>query len=147
MKSLIPCQNEASRGLSSASRIAALSSSSSEARSAVGLVATGVRNSLIRSSAVISLVASSSDDRARNRKASRHVSRRLLMIAPDNLPRHRFGAHSSCRHYIHSSKFFLAEFARAFCPAFDRRVLAPGVALASKEKHAFGVRPTLIKHR
>jgi hypothetical protein len=79
MKSLIPCQNEASRGLSSASRPTALSSCSNKARSAAGFDAAGARNSLIRSSAVISLVASNSDDRARSRKASMHVSRRVLM--------------------------------------------------------------------
>src|SRR5215831_7081435 len=75
MKSLIACQNEASRGLSSASRLTALSSSSSAARCA----ATGVRKSRILSSAVGSLFASNSDDRARDRKASMHVSSRVLM--------------------------------------------------------------------
>src|SRR5215470_5397392 len=79
MKSLIACQNEASRGLSSASRLTALSSSSSAARCAARFVPTGVRKSRILSSAVGSLFASNSDDRARDRKASMHVSRRILM--------------------------------------------------------------------
>src|SRR5215471_8606081 len=79
MKSLISCQNEASRGLSSASRLTALSSSSSAARCAARFVPTGVRKSRILSSAVSSLFACNSDDRARNRKASMHVSRRVLM--------------------------------------------------------------------
>src|SRR5262245_12099873 len=79
MKSLIACQNEASRGLSSASRLTALSSSSSAARWAARSVPTGVRKSRILSSAVGSLLASNSDDRARDRKASMHVSRRVLM--------------------------------------------------------------------
>src|SRR6516225_1579895 len=79
MKSLIACQNEASRGLSSASRLTALSSSSSAARRAARFVPTGVRKSRILSSAVGSLFASNSDDRARDRKASMHVSRRVLM--------------------------------------------------------------------
>src|SRR6516162_3119952 len=79
MKSLIACQNEASRGLSSASRLTALSSSSSAARCAARFVPTGVRKSRILSSAVGSLFASNSDDRARDRKASMHVSRRVLM--------------------------------------------------------------------
>ena len=65
MKSLIACQNEASRGLSSASRRTALSSSSSAARCAARFVPTGVRKSRILSSAVGSLFASNSDDRAR----------------------------------------------------------------------------------
>jgi len=65
MKSLIACQNEASRGLSSASRLTALSSSSSAARCAARFVPTGVRKSRILSSAVGSLFASNSDDRAR----------------------------------------------------------------------------------
>src|SRR6516165_2973658 len=65
MKSLIACQNEASRGLSSASRLTALSSSSSAARRAARFVPTGVRKSRILSSAVGSLFASNSDDRAR----------------------------------------------------------------------------------
>src|SRR5262247_2246426 len=79
MKSLIACQNEASRGLSSASRLTALSSSSSAARCAARFAPTGVRKSRILSSAVGSLFASNSDDRARDRKASMHVSRRVLM--------------------------------------------------------------------
>src|SRR5262245_13623353 len=79
MKSLIACQNEASRGLRSASRLTALSSSSSAARCAARFVSTGVRKSRILSSAVGSLFASNSDDRARDRKASMHVSRRVLM--------------------------------------------------------------------
>ena len=79
MKSLIACQNEASRGLSSASRLTALSSSSSAARRAARFVPTGVRKSRILSSAVGTLFASNSDDRARDRKASMHVSRRVLM--------------------------------------------------------------------
>src|SRR5262245_21503849 len=79
MKSLIACQNEASRGLSSASRLTALSSSSSAARCAARFVPTGVRKSRILSSAVGSLFASNSDDRARDRKASMHGSRRVLM--------------------------------------------------------------------
>src|SRR5262245_46755882 len=79
MKSLIACQNEASRGLSSASRLTALSSSSSAPRRAARFVPTGVRKSRILSSAVGSLFASNSDDRARDRKASMHVSRRVLM--------------------------------------------------------------------
>src|SRR5215831_15292960 len=79
MKSLIACQNEASRGLSSVSRLTALSSSSSAARRAARFVPTGVRKSRILSSAVGSLFASNSDDRARDRKASMHVSRRVLM--------------------------------------------------------------------
>src|SRR5262249_2249319 len=79
MKSLTACQNEASRGLSSASRLTALSSSSSAARCAARFVPTGVRKSRILSSAVGSLFASNSDDRARDRKASMHVSRRVLM--------------------------------------------------------------------
>src|SRR5215510_1223727 len=79
MKSLIACQNEASRGLSSASRLTALTSSSSAARCAARFVPTGVRKSRILSSAVGSLFASNSDDRARDRKASMHVSRRVLM--------------------------------------------------------------------
>src|SRR5437773_10120146 len=79
MKSLIACQNEASRGLSSASRLTVLSSSSSAARCAARFVPTGVRKSRILSSAVGSLFASNSDDRARGRKASMHVSRRVLM--------------------------------------------------------------------
>src|SRR5215831_11713909 len=79
MKSLIACQNEASRGLSSASRLTTLSSSSSAARRAARFVPTGVRKSRILSSAVGSLFASNSDDRARDRKASMHVSRRVLM--------------------------------------------------------------------
>src|SRR5262249_38797126 len=80
MKSLIACQNEASRGLSSASRLTALSSSSSAARCAARFVPTGVRKSRILSSAVRSLFASNSDDRASDRKASLHVSRRVLMF-------------------------------------------------------------------
>src|SRR5439155_23530533 len=79
MKSLIACQNEASRGLSSASRLTALSSSSSAARCVARFVPTGGRKSRILSSAVGSLFASNSDDRARDRKASMHVSRRVLM--------------------------------------------------------------------
>src|SRR5262249_52505934 len=79
MKSLIACQNEACRGLSSASRLTALSSSSSVARCTARFVPTGVRKSRILSSAVGSLFASNSDDRARDRKASMHVSRRVLM--------------------------------------------------------------------
>src|SRR5262249_25846999 len=79
MKSLMACQNEASRGLSSASRLTALSSSSSAARRAARFVPTGVRKSRILSSAVGSLFASNSDVRARDRKASMHVSRRVLM--------------------------------------------------------------------
>src|SRR5262249_26812626 len=79
MKSLIALQNEASRGLSSASRLTALSSSSSAARCAARFVPTGVRKSRILSSAVGSLFASNSDDRARDRKASMHVSWRVLM--------------------------------------------------------------------
>src|SRR5262244_3085939 len=79
MKSLIACQNEPSRGLSSASRLTALSSSSSAARCAARFVPTGVRKSRILSSAVGSLFASNSDDRAGDRKASMHVSRRVLM--------------------------------------------------------------------
>src|SRR5262249_35541022 len=79
MKSLIACQNEASRGLSSASRLTALSSSSRAARCAARFVPTGVRKSRILSSVVGSLFASNSDDRARDRKASMHVSRRVLM--------------------------------------------------------------------
>src|SRR5262245_53404059 len=75
----IACQNEASRGLSSASRLTALSSSSSAARCAARFVPTGVRKSRTLSSAVGSLFASNSDDRARDRKASMHVSRRVLM--------------------------------------------------------------------
>src|SRR5262249_358175 len=47
MKSLIACQNEAFRGLSSASRLTALSSSSSAARCAARFVPTGVRKSRI----------------------------------------------------------------------------------------------------
>src|SRR5262245_11049814 len=77
MKSLMACQNEASRGLSSASRLTALFSSA--ARRAARFVPTGVRKSRILSSAVDSLFASNSDDRARDRKASMHVSRRVLM--------------------------------------------------------------------
>src|SRR5215510_11382669 len=57
----------------------ALSSSSSAARCAAPFVPTGVRKSRILSSAVGSLFASNSDDRARDRKASMHVSRRVLM--------------------------------------------------------------------
>ena len=64
MKSLIACQNEASRGLSSASRLTAVSSSASAARCAARFVPPGVRNSRILSSAVGSLFASNSDDRA-----------------------------------------------------------------------------------
>src|SRR5262245_13348467 len=79
MKSLIACQNEASRGLSSASRLTASSSSSSAARCAARFVPTGVRKSRILSSAVGSLFATYSDDRASDRKASMHVSRRLLI--------------------------------------------------------------------
>src|SRR5262249_53369820 len=79
MKSLIACQNEPSRGLSSASRLTALSSSSRAAPCAARFVPTGVRKSRILSSAVGSLFASNSDDRARDRKASMHVSRRVLM--------------------------------------------------------------------
>src|SRR5262249_30616015 len=79
MKSLIACQNEPSRGLSSASRLTALSSSSSAARCAARFVPIGVRKSRILSSAVGNLFASNSDDRARDRKASMHVSRRVLM--------------------------------------------------------------------
>src|SRR5262249_42522358 len=66
-------------GLSSASRLTALSSSSSAARCAARFVPTGVRKSRILSSAIGSLFASNSDDRARDRKASMHVSRRVLM--------------------------------------------------------------------
>ena len=79
MKSLISCQNEDSRGLSSASRLTALSSSSRAARCAARFVSTGVRKSRILSSAVSCLFASNSDNRARTRKASMHVSRRVLM--------------------------------------------------------------------
>src|SRR5262249_46500868 len=79
MKSLIACQNEPSRGLSSASRLTALSSSSSAARCAARFVPICARKSRILSSAVGSLFASNSDDRARDRKASMHVSRRVLM--------------------------------------------------------------------
>ncbi len=78
MKSLTPCQKEASCGLSSASRMAASSRASSEVRSAAGLDVTGARNSRIRNSATSSLFASGSDDRARNRSASRYLSRRLM---------------------------------------------------------------------
>src|SRR5262249_14118051 len=79
MKSLIACQNEASRGLSSASRLTASSSSSSAARCAARFVPTGVRKSRILSSAVGSLFASNSDDRPRDRNASMHASMRVLM--------------------------------------------------------------------
>jgi hypothetical protein len=50
-------------------------SAASKARCAAGFNFTCSKSSLIRSSAVISLVASSSDDRAKNRNASKHVSR------------------------------------------------------------------------
>ena len=83
MKSLIACQNEACRGLSSASRLTALSSSSSAARCTARFVPTGVRKSRILSSAVGSLFAANSDDRARDRKASMNVSRRILMTMPN----------------------------------------------------------------
>src|SRR4029434_5040138 len=79
MQSLIACQNEASRGLSSASRLTALSSSSSAARCAARFVPTGGRKSRILSSAVGRLFASNPWYRARDRKASMHVSRRVLM--------------------------------------------------------------------
>src|SRR5262245_5562153 len=79
MRSLIACQNEPSRGLSSPSRLTALSSSSSAARCAARFVPAGVRKSRILSSAVGSLFASNSDDRARDRKASMHVSRPVLI--------------------------------------------------------------------
>src|SRR5262249_19806740 len=49
------------------------------ARCAARFVPTGVRKSRILSSAVGSLFASNSDDRARDRKVSMHVSRRVLM--------------------------------------------------------------------
>src|SRR5262249_26496483 len=65
--------------LSSASRLIALSRSSSAARCAARFVPTGVRKPRILSSAIGSLFASNSDDRARDRKASMHVSRRVLM--------------------------------------------------------------------
>src|SRR5262245_32452461 len=117
MKSLIACQNEASRGLSSASRTTALLSCSNEARSAVELDAAGARNSLIRSSAVVSLVASSSEDRARSRNASMHISRLLLMT------RLKWRLHACI---IHTLKIFSQNLRTPFCPAFVRQVLAPG---------------------
>jgi len=76
MYSLMACQNEAAPGGPiSASRLTALLSAASKARCAAGFNFTCSRSSLIRSSAVISLVASSSDDRDKNRNASKHVSR------------------------------------------------------------------------
>ena len=98
MKSLISCQNEDSRGLSSASRLTALSSSSRAARCAARFVSTGVRKSRILSSAVSSLFACNSDDRARNRKASMHVSRRVLMTSSMT--------HTPHASIIYASKFF-----------------------------------------
>src|SRR3974390_1653609 len=76
MYSLMTCQNEAAPcGPISASRLTALLSAASKAHCAAGFNFTCSRSSLIRSSAVISLVASSSDDRDKNRNASKHVSR------------------------------------------------------------------------
>jgi hypothetical protein len=76
MYSLMACQNEAAPcGSINASRLTALLSAASTARCAAGLNFTCSRSSLIRSSAVISLVASNSEDRARNRSASKHVSK------------------------------------------------------------------------
>src|SRR5262245_34025377 len=108
MKSLISCQNEASRGLSSASRLTALSSSSSAARCAARFVPTGVRKSRILSSAVSSLFAS--DDRARARKASMHVSRRVLMTRLND-------TYSSRTYFTYAPKFFLTKNC-ARCRAF-----------------------------
>src|SRR5262249_10980048 len=128
MKSLISCQNEDSRGLSSASRLTALSSSSSAARFAPRFVSTGVRKSRILSSAVSSLFACNSDDRVRNRKASMHVSRRVLMT--------RLNDAYLSRIYIYIClEIFLTKFAHAAEPSwglsmyegqrFDLRFLRP----------------------
>src|SRR5262249_42924788 len=92
-----PCQNEAARGRSSASRLTASSSCSSEARSAAGFDVAGSRNSRTRSSAVTRPVVSSSDDRARRRNASMHKSTRLVITG-------------STTHYT-SAENFLTEFA------------------------------------
>src|SRR5262249_15570819 len=79
MKSLIACQNEPSPGLSPASRLTALSRSSSAARCAARFVPICVRKSRILSSGFGSPFASNSHDPARVRLASVHVPRRLLM--------------------------------------------------------------------
>src|SRR6516165_3581758 len=82
MYSLMACQNEAAPGGPiSASRLMALLSAASKARCAAGFNFTCSRSSLIRSSAVISLVACSSDDRDKNRNASKHVSRLITDLS------------------------------------------------------------------
>jgi hypothetical protein len=123
-------------------------------RCASNFEAAGARNSRIRSSAVISLVASRPGDRARNRSVSIHLSR--LMIGPPMCGvralytfKNVFAkiAHPSASAVDPRTKVWAFQFhnflAKGVCPTEARRILESGWHRGASRKHAL----TASKHR
>jgi hypothetical protein len=135
---LMTRQNEAaSCGPVSASRLTALLSAASIARCAAGLNCTCSKSSLIRRTAVNSLVSSGSDDRARNRNASKHVSK--LMTDSTFC--------SAACSVLFSLRIHISTVQKYACRIFAQNLRGVTLPVSIAHKHVFGARKGSNKHQ